>query len=94
MRTYMEIIIAILLSVGSFFLGYFVSPKEIKTIQNVQNVNYVTTTTESYQSTMQGQVTTILNNTSNLQYLNVNINGATNITYRYYTNSNFVTTTN
>lgn len=88
----LEIIIAAILGVGLFFGGWFTRDLTKPTTQIIQNENktYVENKTESYQTSIQGQLTIITPTTN----ININIKNYTNFNLNRSTNSNSFLITN
>lgn len=74
--------------------GWMASPKVRNYYQIVDSKTYVTTTQETYQNTMQGQVTAVITDGKQTERLSVNLNGATNIRITRATNGYTVAQTN
>lgn len=87
-----DIIIAAILAVGIFFGGWFTRDltKPSTQIINNENKTYVENKTESYQTSIQGQMTIVTPITN----VTVNIRNYTNFNLNRSTNSNFFSLTN
>jgi hypothetical protein len=94
MSTIIIYVICFVLGFGTEFgLNYFTPAK--LAVQNVYNYTTQNTTQSTETTTMQGQVSVLINRDDKpIEYLNVNLNHVTNIVVTRSTNTNSISYTN